>query len=492
MALASKPVRTRFAPSPTGYLHIGGLRTALYAWLFARHHGGAFLLRVEDTDRARYVEGAIEKLYDVLMRMDLVPDEGLIVEHGQIGDRGAYGPYLQSKRRERHLAYAYDLIARGHAYYCFCSPERLQALAEEQKAQKQPTMYDRCCRDLSKQEAENRAAVGESHVIRLAVPLEGTFVFEDLIRGTIEIPWSQVDDAVLIKSDGYPTYHLASMCDDHDMEITHIIRGEEWLSSVPKHAFLFQAMGWETPAFVHLPLLLNPDKTKLSKRQGDVAVEDYLAKGYLPEALLNFVGLLGFNPTGDRELFTKEELAELFDVRKVNKSGAVFNAEKLDWLNGQYVHELSDERYAETCRVFAGAYADDPRLMRACRVLRERLQVFSQLQDLLGGLLAPKPEHAPELIVWKKATREASGLRLRELRQWLADQPDHWFEDLALIESNMRTLLAERGWENGDTLWPLRTALSGMEKSPSPFELLFIYQKTESLARIDEALSRLA
>src|SRR5688572_2000458 len=275
-------VRVRFAPSPTGFLHIGGLRSALYNWLFARHHGGTFILRVEDTDRSRFVEGAIEGLQRALEACDLKPDEG---------------PYIQSENREKHLQYAYELIEKDAAYYCFCTAERLDEVRKQQQLLKQPVMYDRHCRSLSKLEAENRAAVGDEHVIRLKVPTEGVSKMHDMIRGDVEIPWAQVDDQVLIKSDGYPTYHLAATCDDHDMEISHVIRGEEWLSSLPKHLFIFETMGWKAPEYAHLPLLLNADRSKLSKRQGDVAVEDYLAKGYLPEALVNFVALLGWNPT---------------------------------------------------------------------------------------------------------------------------------------------------------------------------------------------------
>ena len=328
MPTPATPARVRFAPSPTGYLHIGGLRTALYNWFLARKTGGTFLLRIEDTDRTRLVDDAAVKMVQALTRCGLAPDEGVkLGVDGTLVEEGPYAPYIQSKRREKHLAYAYDLIERDAAYYCFCTPETLDEMRALQTAAKQPLMYDRRCRALSKEVAENRAAVGDACTIRLKIPLEGTCVFHDKIRGRIEVPWAQLDDQVLIKSDGYPTYHLAAIADDHDMAITHVIRAEEWISSTPKHLFLAQAMGWDVPEYAHVPLLLNPDRSKLSKRQGDVAAEDYLAKGYLPEALLNFVALLGWNPTSDREIFTKEELAALFALEKVNKAGAVFSIE---------------------------------------------------------------------------------------------------------------------------------------------------------------------
>ncbi|MFO0764975.1 MAG: glutamate--tRNA ligase [Patescibacteria group bacterium] len=490
---SQNPVRVRFAPSPTGYLHIGGLRTALYNWLMARRLGGTFLLRVEDTDRARYVEGAVENLYRSLVACGVTPDEGVhVTDDGKIEDKGEFGPYLQSARKEKHLAYAYELIEKGHAYYCFCTRERLDEVAKQQQENKQPTMYDRHCRNLPRQKAEDRAAVGDEHVIRLAVPLEGSITMHDMIRGDVTIPWSQVDDQVLIKSDGFPTYHLAATCDDHDMQISHVIRGEEWLSSLPKHLFIAEAFGWKAPEYAHLPLLLNADRSKLSKRQGDVAVEDYLAKGYLPEALINFVALLGWNPTSDREIFTKEELAELFDITKVNKAGAVFNVEKLDWLNAHYLKQLSEAEFMKKSEPFIkDVKGEEGMIKRATAIQRERVAVLSQLPDLLNEVLeAPKP--TAENLVWKKSTKEEAVERLNGVRGFVAGLSDEAFESVAKLEEAMKAFIAEKGWGNGDTLWPTRVALSGREKSPSPFELLFVYQKNRSLERIDEALALLA
>ncbi|MCC7522885.1 glutamate--tRNA ligase [Candidatus Uhrbacteria bacterium] len=468
-------VRVRFAPSPTGFLHIGGLRSALYNWLFARRHGGVFALRIEDTDRSRFVEGAIENLQRSLEACGLKPDEG---------------PFIQSERREKHLQYAYDLIEKDKAYYCFCTKERLDEVAKQQQALKHPIMYDRHCRNLSKTDAENRAAVGDEHVIRLKVPTEGSIKMRDMIRGDVEIPWAQVDDQVIIKSDGYPTYHLAATCDDHDMAISHVIRGEEWLSSLPKHLFIFESFGWQAPQYAHLPLLLNPDRSKLSKRQGDVAVEDYLAKGYLPEALVNFVALLGWNPTSDREIFTKEELAELFDITKVNKAGAVFNTEKLNWLNAHYLKSLDESVYLLKAREL-GFLDEDVVRMRAAIIARERITVLSELPALIEEATTVS-DYSADMLVWKKSDASTAKTRLKSVRDYIAEKDEDWFGKPLAMEEETRTWIAGQGFSNGDTLWPLRVALSGREKSPSPFELMFVAGKDESLSRIDAALEKMA
>jgi len=496
-----KSIRVRFAPSPTGSLHIGGLRSALYNWLFARHHHGTFILRIEDTDRARYVEGSVENLCRALQAVGLTPDEGIRLENGKIVDKGPYAPYLQSARRDKHLAYAKELIEKNHAYYCFCSKERLTELTAQQQLLKQPTMYDRHCRSLSKNDVKKKLDAGEAHVIRLAVPLEGTAVCEDIIRGRVEIQWAQVDDTVLIKSDGFPTYHLAATCDDHDMEISHVIRGEDWLSSLPKHLFIYQSLGWEPPQFAHLPLLLNPDRSKLSKRQGDVAAEDYLKKGYLPDALINFLALLGWNPTGDREIFDRQELIDLFDLAKVNKAGAIFNTEKLDWLNAHYLKSMDQGDYLALCRdrflltkeehkEVETASAD--LVDRACLLVRDRIQTLGELPELTGFLFKPTLGHDPKMIPWKKQTAKEAKEKLTAIRDLLEERPEDGFMVIADVEKDLRDWIAVKKWENGETLWPLRVALSGQSKSPGPFELLVAYGKERSLRRIDEALSHLS
>ena len=325
--------RVRFAPSPTGYLHVGGLRTALYNYLFAKRNNGTFVLRIEDTDRNRYVEGAVENLIKALNWAGLNYDEG-----PEVG--GNFGPYLQSERLDIYKKYADELIEKGKAYYCFCTPERLKSLKEEQEKQKLPqAKYDKHCLHLSKEEIANNLAAGIAKVVRLNVEQNHTIKFDDIIREHVEFESNNVDDQVLIKSDGYPTYHLANVVDDHLMKITHVIRGEEWLSSTPKHVLLYDAFGWERPIFAHLPLLLNPDRSKLSKRQGDVAVEDYRDKGYLKDALINFVALLGWNAGDDKEFYYMDELIYSFSLERVNKAGAVFDLQKLNWLNAEHLQQ---------------------------------------------------------------------------------------------------------------------------------------------------------
>ena len=488
----SSPARVRYAPSPTGYLHIGGLRTALYNWFLARQTSGTFLLRIEDTDQTRFVEGATERLVKALETCGIKPDEGVMLDaNGHLIEHGSHAPYIQSKRRENHLASAYELIERDHAYYCFCTAEELDQARERQIAGKLPQMYDRRCRALTKQKAEDRAAVGDVHVIRLKVPTEGTCVFHDLIRGRIEVPWAQVDDQILIKSDGYPTYHLSAMCDDHAMEITHIVRGEEWISSTPKHLFLFEAMGWNVPYFAHVPLLLNADRSKLSKRQGDVAVEDYLAKGYLPDALVNFVALLGWNPTSDREVFTKEELAGLFDITKVNKAGAMLNLEKLEWLNGQYLRAMTEDAYlALALPALEQTVLDVGTRKRAALLFRDRATRVELLPALvLPWIEAPTPDAT--LLVWKTQTLEEARARVASVRALLAEWSIEQFFSLEESEACLKAWILERGWKNGEVLWPLRVALSGSAQSPSPFELLFLLGKEESLKRLDAVLAQM-
>ena len=491
--LSSSPDRVRLAPSPTGYLHIGNLRTALYNWFQARKTGGTFIVRVEDTDRTRLVDDATMSLLRTLETCGLTSDEGVMLDaSGALVQVGEYGPYIQSERRERHLQYAYDLIEKDHAYYCFCTEAELTEMRETQVLNKQPVMYDRRCRAIPKEKAENRAAVGDACVIRLKMPLEGSCVFHDEVRGRIEVPWAQVDDQVLIKTDGYPTYHLAATCDDHDMHITKVIRGEEWISSTPKHLYIAEVMGWAPPTYAHVPLLLNPDRSKLSKRQGDVAVEDYLAKGYLPEALVNFVALLGWNPTSDREIFSKEELAPLFELSKVNPSGAVLNKEKLDWLNGHYLKIMAEERYLALAEpMLASVTADTEAQTRIALLFRDRVSRVQELPSLVAPWLV-RPVPSAELLVWKTQTPSEARERLVAVRSVLAETAEELFTDMPALETQVKAWIVEQKWGNGEVLWPLRTALSGAKQSPSPFELLYLVGKQEGLARIDEALACLA
>jgi nondiscriminating glutamyl-tRNA synthetase len=368
-------VRTRFAPSPTGYLHVGGLRTALYNFLYARQYDGAFVLRIEDTDQRRKVAGAIENLLNTLRWAGVQPDEG--PECG-----GQYGPYVQSQRLPIYQDHIKQLLANGHAYRCFCSPEHLATLRNQQHSDKTQSGYDRHCRDLSSEEINRQLNAGIPYVVRMKIPLTGTIEFEDLIRGRLSFACDLLEDQILQKSDGFPTYHLAHLVDDHLMQITHVIRGEEWLSSTPKHILLYDYFGWTAPQFAHVPLLLNPDRSKLSKRQGDVSVEEYCRKGYLPEALVNFLALLGWNPGTDQEIFTLEELIKSFSLERINKAGAIFNLEKLQWLNGKYIRDLDPATLLEKARAFLPSTHQQwskEELLKILQILQPYLSTFADI-----------------------------------------------------------------------------------------------------------------
>jgi len=483
-------VKTRFAPSPTGYLHIGGLRTAFYNYLFTCKHGGKIVLRIEDTDQQRSVEGAIESLLRTLVTMGITYEEGPFLVNGKLEQRGDCGPYIQSQRLEMYKEHAKQLVKAGKAYYCFCSSERLDQLRGQQEIAKMPTKYDRHCFSFSKEEVAKRLEQGESYVIRLLVP-EGKTSFEDAIRGKITIANQEVDDQVLLKSDGFPTYHLAVVVDDHYMGITHIIRGEEWISSVPKHVLLYQAFGWELPVFAHVPLILNEDRSKLSKRQGDVAVEDYLAKGYLPNALLNFIALLGFNPKGDQEIYSVAELIEEFALEKINKSGAIFNREKLDWMNGMYIRQLSEEQYLAYCKKFtpADVSVDEKKLKRMYLVEKERLVRFDEIGAKIQEYQV-LPEYEASLLVWKKADATDAKKQLEAVHTLCEQLSKETWYDLSLIEKAILQYIDTNTIPNGNVLWPLRVSLSGLQRSPSPFELLWVFGKEESLRRLHIALQK--
>lgn len=465
-------VKTRFAPSPTGYLHIGGLRTALYAFLFARKNEGKLLLRIEDTDRTRYIEGAAEALVDVLEKVGISIDEG---------------PIAQSDRLDIYKGYVDQLVEAGKAYPCFCTKERLDEVRKQQQLAKMQTKYDRTCLKLSEEERKAKIEAGDEHVIRMHIP-EGETVFTDIIRGVIKIENIQIDDQVILKSDGYPTYHLAVVVDDHEMGITHIIRGEEWISSVPKHVILYEAFGWDVPEMAHLPLILNPDKSKLSKRQGDVAVEDFLKKGYLPEALINFVALLGWNPKGDQEIYTLEELQASFDLTKVNKGGAVFNTEKLDWMNGEYIKALSVEALMSRLKPFIDHEVSEEDLEKIVTVEQGRLNRLTELNDKLVTYLE-LPDYSSELLVWKKSDAADAKAQLEALLTSVESMDAHL--GLDEIEAYIKGYIGENDLQMGNVLWPLRVALSGLEKSASPFELFWVHGKEEAMRRIGIAISKL-
>lgn len=462
---------TRFPPSPTGYLHIGGLRTALYNYLFAKQQGGKMILRIEDTDRNRLVEGAAEKMVQTLERMGIHIDEGPIFQ----SDRHEAGIYKKAVDQ---------LLEAGHAYRCFCTKERLDEMRKQQQAQKETPRYDRHCLGLSEEEIKQQLDAGTPFVVRMKIP-EGETTFADIIRGSITINHKEIDDQVILKSDGWPTYHLAVVVDDHDMGVTHVIRGEEWLSSVPKHVLLYQYFGWNLPTFAHVPLILNPDKSKLSKRQGDVAVEDYLEKGYLVPALNNFVTLLGFNPKGDQEIYSVDELINLFDLSKVNKSGAVFDREKLDWMNGQYISALSAEALLELVKDRVDC--DESVLLRVLEVEKTRMKRLTDIEELVKPY-QQLPDYEAELLVWKKADATDAKEQLAAVKTFIESLD---VSSITLIEEGIRGYITDTERSNGNVLWPLRVALSGSAKSASPFELLWVLGREEGMRRIDHALTLL-
>ncbi len=513
MNLKSKTVRTRFAPSPTGFVHIGSLRTALFSFLYARHNGGRHILRVEDTDQNRQVEGAVENLLKVMQTVGVEFDEGFYFNaDGKLSERGEHGPYLQSKRLDKYREAINTLLESKNAYYCFCSSERLEELRKEQMALKKAAMYDRHCRNLTSGEVaakqEEFKAARKNPVVRFSIPVEGETVINDLIYGQITYDNKLLDDQVILKSDGFPTYHLAVVVDDHYMEISHVIRGEEWIPSTPKHLLIYKALGWEPTQFAHLPLILNPDKSKLSKRQGDVSVEDFLKHGYLKEALINFVAFLGWNPKTDQEIFSLDELIKQFDLSKVNKSGAVFDDNKLDWFNSQYIKKMPSEELANVLKPFwqeAGLLAPSPSgggsgrgfsddyLSAIAKLEQDRLKKLSEIGESTKYCFVA-PEYEGNLLIWKKSdaakTKEAL-LSLHDLFVQLADG------DLTQdkLETSIKKFIVDNNYDNGSVLWPLRVALTGQEKSPGPFEVASLIAlglgKQEILNRIDTAIEHL-
>ncbi|HOI30186.1 MAG TPA: glutamate--tRNA ligase [Melioribacteraceae bacterium] len=477
-------IRVRFAPSPTGYLHVGGLRTALYNYLFAKRNKGKFILRIEDTDRNRYVEGAVENLISAMKWAGLDYDEGP-------DKAGNYGPYMQSQRLEIYKKHADQLVENGNAYYCFCTPERLQELRAEQEKQKLPqAKYDKHCLNLSKDEIQKNLSIGIPYVIRLNVKPNQKIAFNDLIRERVEFDSSNVDDQVLIKSDGYPTYHLANVVDDHLMEISHVIRGEEWLSSTPKHVLLYDAFGWERPSFAHLPLLLNPDKSKLSKRQGDVAVEDYRDKGFLKDALINFVALLGWNAGDDKEFYLIDELIEKFSLDRVNKSGAVFDLQKLNWLNSEHLRKMNDHQILPLLKMeiqnsdYSGLKLTDEYLLKVIAAMKERVSFVKEFITTCQYFYTSPVEYEQKSFEknWKPET--AGQMEKLIARFSVLENPSK--EE---FENSLALTAEELNSSKGKLIHPLRLAVSGQSTGPGMFELLAILGKDEVIRRIQKAIS---
>lgn len=478
-------VKTRFAPSPTGRMHVGNLRTALYAYLIAKHEGGTFMLRIEDTDQERYVEGAVDIIYRTLEKTGLIHDEGPDKD-------GGCGPYVQSERQKSgiYMKYAQMLVEKGEAYYCFCDKERLESLKQE-VAGKEIVVYDKHCLHLSKEEVEAKLAAGVPYVIRQNVPQEGTTRFVDEIYGTIEVPNAELDDMILIKSDGFPTYNFANVVDDHLMGITHVVRGNEYLSSAPKYNRLYEAFGWEVPVYVHCPLITNEEHKKLSKRSGHSSYEDLLDQGFVSEAIVNYVALLGWCPEDNREIFSLEELVEAFDYHHMSKSPAVFDVQKLRWMNGEYLKAMDDDKFYEAALPYLKkAISKDLDFKKIAQMVKTRIEVYPDIEEMVD-FFEKLPEYDTAMFAHKKSktTLQSSYEVLTELLPKLEQQED--FSNDALFEM-LKAYVDEKGCKVNFVMWPIRVAVSGKQMTPAgATEIMEILGKEESVARIKKAIEML-
>lgn len=481
-------VRTRFAPSPTGRMHVGNLRTALYAYLIAKHENGDFLLRIEDTDQERFVEGALEIIYRTLANTGLIHDEGPDKD-------GGFGPYVQSERQAQglYLEYAKQLVEKGEAYYCFCTKERLESLRTKvSEDEKEIVSYDKHCLSLSKEEIEANLAAGMPYVIRQNNPLEGTTTFHDVIFGDITVENSELDDMILIKSDGYPTYNFANVIDDHLMEISHVVRGNEYLSSSPKYNRLYEAFGWEVPVYVHCPIITNEEHKKLSKRSGHSSYEDLLEQGFVTEAIVNFVSLLGWSPAEDREIFTLEELCKEFDYHRINKAPAVFDMVKLKWMNGEYLKAMDfDTFYGMAESYLNEAITTELDRKKIAALIKSRIEVFTDIKEMVDFFISV-PEYDSSMYCHKKMkTDEATSLEvLKDILPLLEAHSD--YSNDALYEL-LSKYIADKNYKNGYVMWPIRTAVSGKQSTPGgATEIMEILGKEESIRRIKAAIEKLS
>ncbi len=479
-------VRTRFAPSPTGYMHIGNLRTALFTYIIAKKNGGDFILRIEDTDRERYVEGATEVIYKTLKECGLNWDEG-----PDIG--GPVGPYIQSERMGMFKKYAEELVEKGEAYYCFCDKDRLEELKAVQEASGVMPMYDRHCRNLSKEEVDKKLKEGVPYVIRQKVPLQGTTTFHDELYGDITVENSTLDDQILIKTDGLPTYNFANVVDDHLMGITHVVRGNEYLSSAPKYNLLYKAFGWEVPTYIHVEHIMKDKQHKLSKRDGDASYEDLMKKGYLKEAVINYIALLGWAPKGENEIFTLDELIDEFDISGISKSPAVFDPVKLKALNGVYIKKMDDAEFAKAAEPYIRQTVKKPDadISFIASLLKPRTELFTEIPEQVD-FIDSLPEYDNSLYCHKKMkTNEENSLSsLKEILPVLEEVSDWTTEN---IHEALFALIERLGVKNGIVLWPLRVAVSGKSFTPGGgIELCYILGKEESLARIRKGIEKLS
>ena len=483
-----KKVRTRFAPSPTGRMHVGNLRTALYAYLIAKHEGGDFILRIEDTDQERYVEGALDIIYRTLEKTGLVHDEGPDKD-------GGVGPYVQSERQASgiYMKYAKQLIEQGDAYYCFCDKERLESLKTSVSEDgTQIVNYDKHCLHLSKEEIEANLAAGKPYVVRINMPTEGTTTFHDEIYGDITVPNAELDDMILIKSDGYPTYNFANVIDDHLMNITHVVRGNEYLSSAPKYNRLYEAFGWEVPVYVHCPLITDENHKKLSKRCGHSSYEDLLDQGFVSEAIVNYVALLGWCPQDNREIFSLPELVEAFDYHHMSKSPAVFDINKLKWMNGEYLKAMDFDKFYELAEPYIKkVITKDYDLKKIASLIKSRIEILPDIKDQIDFFEAV-PEYDAAMYCHKKMkTNEETSLTvLKEVLPLLEAQEDYSNDALFGL---LKGFAEEKGYKNGYVMWPVRTAVSGKQNTPGgATEIMEVLGKAESVERIKNAIELLS
>ena len=483
-----KKVRTRFAPSPTGRMHVGNLRTALYAYLIAKHEGGDFMLRIEDTDQERYVEGALDIIYRTLEKTGLVHDEGPDTD-------GGVGPYVQSERQASgiYMKYAKQLIEQGDAYYCFCDKERLESLKTSVSEDgTQIVNYDKHCLHLSKEEIEANLAAGKPYVVRINMPTEGTTTFHDEIYGDITVPNAELDDMILIKSDGYPTYNFANVIDDHLMNITHVVRGNEYLSSAPKYNRLYEAFGWEVPVYVHCPLITDENHKKLSKRCGHSSYEDLLDQGFVSEAIVNYVALLGWCPQDNREIFSLPELVEAFDYHHMSKSPAVFDINKLKWMNGEYLKAMDFDKFYELAEPYIKkVITKDYDLKKIASLIKSRIEILPDIKDQIDFFEAV-PEYDTAMYCHKKMkTNEETSLEvLKEILPRLEAWDDYSNDALFGL---LKGFAEEKGYKNGYVMWPVRTAVSGKQNTPGgATEIMEVLGKAESVERIKNAIELLS
>lgn len=477
-------VRTRFAPSPTGFMHIGNLRTALYAYLYARHNDGTFVLRIEDTDQERYVEGAVDLIYKTLKESNINHDEGPDKD-------GGFGPYIQSERKQLYIDYAHKLVELGGAYYCFCSKERLESLTDENGVRK----YDKHCLNLSKEEVQAKLDAGEPYVIRQNIPAKGVGTYEDLVYGTISVDYSDLEDNILLKSDGMPTYNFANVIDDHLMGITHVIRGTEYLSSTPKYNLLYDSFGWERPVYMHLPPIMKDATRKLSKRYGDANFNDFIEKGYLPEAIINYIALLGWSPKDNTEKLSMDELISLFDVNGLNKSPSIFDENKMKWLNGLYVRELSEDKFYELALPFinkskvAGKYDSK----KIAHLLHSRVEILSEIPEKINFLEEYDQNFDTELYTHKKmkCNPEIAKTCLVDSLEVLSNVKEEDWNNDNLFDV-LVNLSAEKDYKKTTLLWAVRIAITGVLNTPGgATEMADVIGKDKTIERINLALKNL-